>query len=395
MNHTNANVLILDQGEVLGGAEHYMMDFLGSLTLAQIKTFKPLLLGGHHRGYQSRIGQQIPRQDFVFPSTKGNIFQKIRGGFGILWAGRRLAQRAKQANAKMLCTNSPRAHFIAYMACTFWGARALSWTLIFHDLTTQKKLWKPLHIFLRKRMLRRATHVVAVSVVTRTALKALMPSDQYNKIQIIENGVQIETLPEPKQPQKIQTILHIGRISPEKGQIYTLQAASILKDFYPDLRFRIVGPVFSKDNIAKQYYDECKTFAQKNNLTNVEFVGEVLLPWEEIQNADCVLSIMTKPEAFGRVLIEGLALNKLVISSTITGPSEIMRQYLSFINDQNLKTYLLIPPNDSLALTKSLEYFLQNPQSLAPCTQYGRDFVHQHYGFAATKKRLYDLLQRA
>jgi glycosyltransferase involved in cell wall biosynthesis len=67
---------------------------------------------------------------------------------------------------------------------------------------------------------------------------------------------------------------------------------------------------------------------------------------------DVVLHTAVKPEPFGRVIVEAMASGRVVVSSNVGGPREIIRDEVDGI---------LVPPDDREALVATLRRLLHAP----------------------------------
>ena len=205
----------------------------------------------------------------------------------------------------------------------------------------------------------------------------------------MENGIQTDRTEAPRPPEEIKNILCLGRIDPRKGQRYAVEVADLLLERNPELRFRVVGSSVPGDDLTQDYDHEIKTFTEKRSLTNISFKSEVADPFAEIAKADAVLFLSTEPETFGRVVIEALYLNKLLISFDQTGPREILKTYAAFLG---IDTRPLLVEQDARSLAETVAEFADRPEKAKVFTEKAREFVIKHYNLTETKKRLLEIL---
>lgn len=141
---------------------------------------------------------------------------------------------------------------------------------------------------------------------------------------------------------KIITI--IGRLSEEKGHIYLIRAAEVLKNKgFENLKFIIIGdgPLLSE---LKQVVKE------KNMSKNFVFYGQTNHIPEILQDTDiAVLPALHDNMAYA--ILEALAMSKPVIATNVGGIPEVIT---------NLETGLLIPPKDHMSLATAIEFLLEN-----------------------------------
>jgi glycosyltransferase involved in cell wall biosynthesis len=153
--------------------------------------------------------------------------------------------------------------------------------------------------------------------------------------------------PEQNQPVKVGLI---GRISPWKGQHIFIQAAGLIRNEFPDVRFQIIGaPLFSEF----EYESELKRLTADLQLERqVEFTGFVRDVQGAIEELQIVVHASTVGEPFGQVVIEGMAAGRPVIATNGGGVPEIVVDQV---------TGLLVPMNDARALADAMASLLRNP----------------------------------
>ena len=388
MKRTQSQTFWLDQGEFLGGAERFSLDFLNQLNSTDTRRLSPVVIGAKNPDYKKLMPETISAQDFDFPSVAGGSLNKIVSVFTLFFSAGKLRKFVTTKNPQWV-TNTPRGHFLLFLAKTFWRLPG-PWVAIFHDFTTRPAL-------LLRRIALKADVLIAISMPTRAYLRAALSADHYQKIRIIENGFALNQIPESAPPKTIQNIIHIGRIDPRKGQMYTAEVAQLLRDKNPALTFTIVGSSVEQDPRTTQYEREINDFHRQNSLPNLRFKAEVKDPFAEINQFDLLLVLSTEAETFGRIAAEGLACNKLVIAFNQTGPREILTGYHNWLIKQgiiakNSSNPLLIEANNSQILAETIQYFAENPEMALPYATHSRDFITQNYNLQETKKRLVDVL---
>ena len=382
------HTFFLDQGETLGGAERFMIDFLKTLNKSDYKRLHPILVGGKIEKYKNNLQNEEENINFNFPSVRGNYVRKCIACFNIFFAARRLKKLAKSQHAIRFFSNTPRTHFVMLLAKKFFNIQGL-WVAYFHDFTTRPK-------FLLQCICNSSDFLLVNSLPTRKYLRDRINVSNFKKIKIVENGLDFSRIPEAQPSKKIEKILCLGRIDPRKGQKFLVEVANILQK--ENLHFFIVGDSFSLDKKTVQYEQEIKNLAQKNNLKNIHFLSAVEEPFDVILESDMMVVLSTESETFGRVVIEGLACGKLVLAFDITGPREILKSFESFVQNTNetktLKTLpiLRIKKQNSETLAKKIQFFQKHPEIVKEYTVHARNFVEQHFSLIDTKKRLLNVL---
>ena len=379
----------LDQGETLGGAEKFLLDFLLSLDNQEKIKISPIVLGAKNSDYQKILKEKnIKIIDFNFPSAGGNIFKKIFAIFRIIFAAWKLKSLTKKFDQISFFSNTPRTHFVMFIFKKILLGQGI-WTAFFHDFTTRPK-------FLLKKICD-TTDIIAVnSIPTRQFLRKNISSKNFDKIKIIENGIDIKKIAILESPKKLEKIFILGRIDPRKGQIFLVKAAEELQKKLPELKFFIVGESFVNDPRTTQYEKEIKKFIKTKNISNVEFLPFAKNPFEIISQMDLALILPTEKETFGRVVIENLVCNRFVLSFSETGPKEILQNFAQFVAKKRVTNFdlnkiFLCKKSDEKDLVQKIIIYKENLEQVQKIFSYGRSFVEKNYNLSETKKRLLDL----
>ncbi len=188
--------------------------------------------------------------------------------------------------------------------------------------------------------------IIAVSY----AVKKYMVDDKgidAKKIEIIHNGVDLEKFKptnqgdSPLRGQSPFTIGVIGRLEPQKGHKYFLEAIHLLNSDYKDVRFVIAGNGSLRNDLEEQ--------ALKLGIADrIEFLGYRKDIVNVLQDID-LLVLPSLYEGLPLVVLEAGAMGKPVIATNVDGSPEAVI---------NKKTGLIIPPMDSSTLKDALELFL-------------------------------------
>jgi len=163
-------------------------------------------------------------------------------------------------------------------------------------------------------------------------------------------------------------ILILGRIYPLKGQLLALKAIKKLKDKNVSFFTRIVGGTAPG---REKYLIELVAYIKENSLSDCvelfEFQDDVseLYKW-----ADIVLVPSIYPESFGRTVIEGMALSKIVVASDHGGPSELI---------ENGKTGLLFKPNSIQDLVNCLTSVRNDTNKMQSISTQSRIFYEKTF----------------
>lgn len=138
-------------------------------------------------------------------------------------------------------------------------------------------------------------------------------------------------------------ILCVGRIAESKGQIIVLQALAELMKESQNFHAIFVGLPFRE---TQEYMNECLRFIQLTGLEkNVEFIGEKNDVEKYYLWSHIVVVPSIQPEAFGKVVVEGMASSNVVIATRIGGPLEIIEDEVNGF---------LVSPNSPQQITETI-----------------------------------------
>ena len=116
-------------------------------------------------------------------------------------------------------------------------------------------------------------------------------------------------------------ILLPGRLTAWKGQEMFIEAINNLKINRPDILFTAI--ILGNDQGRKIYKKKLNRLVEQYRLTNdVKFIENIKNMPAIYNLSDVVISSSIEPEAFGRVAVEGQAMEKFVIASNIGGSNE-------------------------------------------------------------------------
>lgn len=161
-------------------------------------------------------------------------------------------------------------------------------------------------------------------------------------------------------------IVSIGRIAPNKGYEYLIEAFRKLVRINSYLKLKIIG---SADESRMEYFNYLKSLVTRYSLDyNVEFMGFRDDVENVLRNARMLVACSISDESFGRVIIEAFACGVPVIATKVGGFSEI-------IDDG--KNGFLVQPKDSEAIKDGILKVLND-------TKLAQDFVDQGYKKVST-----------
>lgn len=167
----------------------------------------------------------------------------------------------------------------------------------------------------------------------------------YNSISIDKSDLN-QTIKNPYNYKGSFKLLIAGTISEKKGQIDAIKAISILLASKVNVELTILGRY---TNI--EYYSKIsQLIADSKCPDRFNIIPFVNNPYPVFKSCNALL-VCSKNEAFGRTIIEGMLLKKLVIATRSGGVTEII---------QHMKNGLLYNPGKYKALASLIKFAIQN-----------------------------------
>lgn len=296
---------------------------------------------------------------------------KIRYLFATAAYAWRLSRYMRRSQVHIVHTNSLKAHLLGGLAARLAG-RKLVWHL--RDRIAEDYLPRPA-VWLVKILSRIfPTFIIANSQATLNTIAPRNDRGFTLRTRVVHDGCTIPSNPSPVTNGPVKIGL-IGRISPWKGQHVFIKAAAIIKNKFPDVRFRIIGSaLFSETG----YEAEVKQLVNDLDLADqVEFLGFIADIERASAELDIVVHASTLAEPFGQVVIEAMAASKPVIATRGGGVPEIV---------VDGETGLLVPMNDERAMAAAMEDLLGNPARAQEMGARGRQRVREFFTIQRTAR---------
>jgi glycosyltransferase involved in cell wall biosynthesis len=264
----------------------------------------------------------------------------------------RLLKLIHRLEPDLLCVHGYKACLMGWWA----GKRAKVPVLAYSRGDTGENKKVALYEWLERRILPKVDGVIAVSEGQKRKCEAL--GIQSQKIWVVRNAISVnahdkelrpprkkEIFQELKIPLKSKLVVTAGRLSPEKGQRYFVEAIAKLGEKGRDSYFVFCGDGPCREDLEKQARD-------LGVLERCRFAGfRHDLP--EIFSAMDLLVLPSLTEGLPNVLLEALASAKPVVATAVGGVPEIV---------DNEVNGLLVPPQRADLLSEAIERILLNPQ---------------------------------
>jgi glycosyltransferase involved in cell wall biosynthesis len=265
----------------------------------------------------------------------------------VLWRNAaRLERVIRESWVSLVHARSRAPAWSAWLACQRTG---VPFVTTYHGTYTENLPFKRYYnsVMARGRIVIAASHFIAGLIIERH-------SGPPNKIQIIPRGVdpavfdpdivsggRIAKLAEAwRLPDGVRIVMLPGRLTEWKGHSVLLEA--IAKVDRPDVMCVLVGAHQGRHRYAEILGQQAERLGIAGR---VRMVGQCDDMPAAMRLADVVVHASTKPEAFGRVVIEAQAMARPVIASDLGGPVETVRDG---------ETGWRVKPGDSDALAAAI-----------------------------------------
>ncbi|MGC4030156.1 MAG: glycosyltransferase family 4 protein [Tepidisphaeraceae bacterium] len=308
--------------------------------------------------------------------------KSVGQAIAFVWRVRRYIRRLKPA---LVHTNSLKADILGGLA-----ARAAAVPVIWHvrDRITDDYL-PPRVVKVFKFLARRVpTFIVANSQSTLATLGGVARGDTVPSGLADEQWQEALALDQkndfPTDAARPLIIGLLGRITRWKGQHVFIDAARLLRDRYPDCRFRIIGSaLFGEDDYEREIRDAVRQHGLEQTVEFTGFRADVI---NAIGELDVLVHASITGEPFGQVIVEGMAAGKPVVATRGGGVPEIV------VDDV---TGLLVPMGDAAAMAAAIDRLLADATLRKTMGLAGRQRVADHFMIRHTAEkiqRVYDEL---
>jgi glycosyltransferase involved in cell wall biosynthesis len=186
-------------------------------------------------------------------------------------------------------------------------------------------------------------------------------------------------------PSDAYVVLNIGRIDPQKNQLFLIKHLSKLAKLNPKTHLLLIGPVTHED-----YYKEIIDYISISSIeSSVTVIPGLDSSGSDLTNAYHAADLFVLPsihEPFGIVILEAWAAGLPVVASKVGGvPSFVIPE----------KDGLLFEPNNPDSLVEKFRFILENPEQTKKMSNAGRQKARDEYSWDVISKRLLDLYEEA
>jgi len=228
------------------------------------------------------------------------------------------------------------------------------------------------------------SQIVADASVIRRHLVAEHGVDPA-KIKVIGSAVDLEKFKPPRNRAKFRReiglgdntplIGNVGMIRPDKGQLVLVEAAPLVLQKRPDVRFVIVG---QGTGILKRGINVRNAIDQAGLADRIIMAGYRWDTPNVYAACDMIVIASLRTEASPIVLREAFASGRPVIATKVGDIPEILR---------DRENGLLIEPGDTQALANAIMDFITDPNLAAHCAANGLRYATKYFSFNAMMEK--------
>lgn len=333
-------ILLVDHvSKVLGGAEVNVLELLAHPAVRSEWDVRVACAPGSP--LERKVSElDWPREPHQFSDAlnelrvvgrRFNPIAKWRGWQELHQATRRLANTVSRVRPDVLLSCTNKDHFAAGAVARVARIPSVWWI---NDIVSADFFSWPVRRIFANRARRLATRLAPVSDFGRAALVAAgIPAD---RCRTIHNGIPLDRYQRhPNPPLRRELGLApdlplfglVGRITPWKGQDFFIQLAAEWARLGKPGVFVIIGRAFNEDAGFDQAI-RAEVIA-RGLIERVRFVAFQPDVAAALSSLDVLVHTSTKPEPFGRVLIEAMAVNTPVVAARGGGTPEIISDGLT------------------------------------------------------------------
>lgn len=177
------------------------------------------------------------------------------------------------------------------------------------------------------------------------------------------------------------SLLFSGAISKGKGQMEAIQAVEYLINHgYSNIKLFLAG------NGKKEYINKLKKYIKEAQITDfVSFLGFQKQLSNIRKNMDIAL-VCSKSEAFGRVTVESMLSELLVIGADVAGTKELI---------ENSRTGLLYEKGNYKELAGKIKYALENKQESIKIIKNAKKYAVKNFLIENNVKQIYEIYSKS
>lgn len=390
-------ILLVDHvSKVLGGAEVNVLELLGH---PGVRDAWDVTVACAPDSPLARAIDPLrwPRRDHAFAPALNELrvvgrrfspLAKLRAWQELQQATNRLKKLASDLRPDVLLSCTNKDHFAAGAAARALAIPSAWWV---NDILSSDFFGWPVRRAFVSRARQLQPRLAAVSRFGHEAL--LREGVPANAVHTVHNGIPLDRYQrDARRPLRAQLQVTdgeplfgiVGRLTPWKGQDILLRVAAQWARSGRPGRFAIIGGAFNEDAPFEVHLRE---YVQHHGLAaRVHFVPFQPDIASAISSLDVLVHASTKPEPFGRVLIEAMALGVPVVAARGGGVPEIVTDGVDGI---------LVQPGDVAGIVHALDRLVANAETRIALASAGLRTVRERFSMERVFEDWHSLLSQA
>lgn len=202
--------------------------------------------------------------------------------------------------------------------------------------------------------IRSSDYIIAVSGAVNSNLSSLARSStEKHKITTINNGIDDYSIAGSIKKHSKTIFTLFGRIKPEKGQWYFLEALLLIDPaLYEHAEFRIIGSPVQSNKVYVEWLEKIDQFRDTTDI-QLQIIGFISDIRSYLDETDIVLVPSLMQEPFSTLILEGLSAGKIVVATNVGGSAESIQDGI---------TGILIEPDSPQQFANLISELITKPQ---------------------------------
>ena len=202
----------------------------------------------------------------------------------------------------------------------------------------------------------------------REYLARFCAPEDMKKVSVLHCGGDIRRLSQVNRHPEPGLVVSVGRLCEQKGFVYLLEACAVLRRRGMAVRFEVAGEGPDRAMLERRTGElgVGDAFVLLGRIPDLES----LLARAALFVLPCVLASDGSMDGIPTVIIEAMAARIPVVSTTVSGVPELVRDG---------ETGLTVPANDPEALAEAIERILNDPEDARRMAENGYELVCRNY----------------
>lgn len=277
---------------------------------------------------------------------------------------------------EILCSHGFKANIVGALAKELAGIPQIAFCRGWTGESIKVRFYE----FLDRRFLRLADRIVCVSQAqanylgerrSRQSRITVVHNAMLDEISDASRGDRAELKVSLGFPAGAKLIGAVGRLSPEKGQRYLVEATTKLVQQFTDLKVVLLGEGPERSNLEARI--------RQVGLQDVVLLAGFQKNVRDWMRAFDALANCSLTEGIPNAILEAMSAGTPVVATAVGGVPELIKD-----ND----TGILVSPGDSEALASGLQEVLGDPEFSGRIGAAGQDWVRAHFSSAKQRNSL-------